>query len=87
MSDDGIDHEALYDTVRRASRDGFREALWDVFTVVIVLLLLALGVPLLFASAGGSGPAAWLGALVGLLLVAMAGYRLYDRFWRESTRD
>ena len=82
MADDGIDHEALYETVRRATRDGLREVLWDVVTVVIAVLLVALGIPRAFAGAGGGGPAAWLAVFVGLLIVGMGVYRLYDRFGR-----
>jgi hypothetical protein len=83
MADDGPPPDELFETVRRATRQGVRDALWDVVTVVIALVLVAFGVPLVFASAGGSGPAAWLGAAVGLLIIAMGVYRLYDRFGRE----
>lgn len=82
MANDDLDRDELYQTVRRATRDGMREVLWDVVTVVIAVLLVSFGVPLVFASAGGGGPVAWLGALVGLLIVAMGVYRLYDRFGR-----
>lgn len=85
MADDGIDHDALYETVRRGTRDGVREVLWDVVTVVIAVVLVSLGVPLAFAGAGGGGPAAWLAVLVGLVIVGMGIYRLYDRFGRPRT--
>lgn len=75
--------DELYETVRSATRQGVRDALWDVVTVFIALVLVALGIPLVFASAGGGGPVAWLGALVGLVIVGMGLYRLYDRFWRR----
>lgn len=84
MDDDGLDEDALYETVRRATRDGLHEVLWDVVTVVIAVVLVALGVPLAFAGAGGSGPAAWLAGLVGLAIVAMGVYRIYDRFGRRG---
>ena len=77
------DPDALYRTVRRAARDGVREALWDVVTVVIAALLLLLGVPLAFASAGGGVSLASLaGVAVGLVVAGLGVYRLYDRFWR-----
>lgn len=85
MPADGPDPDERYRTVRRAARDGVREALWDLVTVVIAVLLLALGVPLAFAAAGGgSGPAAWLGVIVGLFVASLGLYRLYERFWRPS---
>lgn len=82
MANDDLDHDELYHTVRRATRDGMREVLWDVVTVVIAVLLVSLGVPLAFAGAGG-GPVGWLAVAVGLVIVAMGVYRLYDRFGRE----
>lgn len=82
MADDGIDHDELYRTVRRATRDALREVLGDVLTVVIAFLLLALGVPLVFAGAGRGGPTAWLAVVVGLVIAGLGVYRLYDRFGR-----
>lgn len=82
MNDDPIDYDRLYRTVRRGIRDGLREVLGDVLTVVVAFLLFALGVPLVFASARGGGPAAWVGVAVGVFIMALGGYRLYARFAR-----
>lgn len=86
MADDGPDHDKLYDTVRRATRDGLQEALWDVLTVVIAVVLVALGIPLAFAGAGEDGPKAWLAVFVGLAIIGMGLYRVYDRFGRRRVK-
>lgn len=65
MAPDGPADDEPSPTLRRAARDGVREAPWDAVTVVIALLLLALALPLVLAGVRGHGPAAWLVVVVG----------------------